>query len=539
MSVRRHKVSSKFGTRNHEFEIFNLFLMQRYRLTASLIPAELPSFLGKLQCAEAQLWGRAGRLALYDLRQLNHLQRTPVHLDDPGVAALRVLRDRLLHGRPRTIKASAPTRPFLVFTDGALEGSQASIGGVLVKPQQDGSASVSGGPVPPEALMRWQSDGKVHVVGLVELYGAVVALRHWRHQLCGERVIVFIDNWPTRPTLDVLIKGAAFVPLWRELLLVLEDPLGSEPTLCWFARVPSKSNIADGPSRADLGDLRPWSLRIDKPVCPLTGELEFPRLQLVFFVNCCSDVKFCAIAWQGRKGEVTGVLSDLRTVQTRKMLFEAHRAGRLPHPQRDTRRAELFLLFWISTLCWQPSSRRELNACGDSCEFADAEVQVTFGMPRGGAIVSQQAHFIVQRALFHEAAVWDAMRLRNSFPATRIHVHAPGGTTKVMPNMPRDFAFMFKWALMRALIRPTSVNPKYQVEPATVLRSDMRSGGVGQPLLRNHLPFRPHRFPGDPHLLHDLSPPGEESCARARECVVAECCAKAKVVASDASKRAP
>ena len=141
-----------------------------------------------------------------------------------------------------------------------------------MKPQQDGSASVSGGPVPPEALMRWQSDGKVHVVGLVELYGAVVALRHWRHQLCGERVIVFIDNWPTRPTLDVLIKGAAFVPLWRELLLVLEDPLGSEPTLCWFARVPSKSNIADGPSRADLGDLRPWSLRIDKPVCPLTGQ---------------------------------------------------------------------------------------------------------------------------------------------------------------------------------------------------------------------------------------------------------------------------
>ena len=237
--------------------------------TASLIPAELPSFLGKLQYAEAQLWGRAGRLALYDLRQLNHLQRTPVHLDDPGVAALRVLRDRLLHGRPRTIKASAPTRPFLVFTDGALEGSQASIGGVLVKPQQDGSASIFGGPVPPEALMRWQSDGKLHVVGLVELYGAVVALRHWRPQLCGERVIVFIDNWPT---LDVLIKGAAFVPLWRELLLVLEDPLESEPTLCWFARVPSKSNIADGPSRADLGELRPWSLRIDKPVCPLTGQ---------------------------------------------------------------------------------------------------------------------------------------------------------------------------------------------------------------------------------------------------------------------------
>ena len=56
-----------------------------------------------------------------------------------------------------------------------------------MKPQQDGSASVFGGPVPPEALMRWQSDGKVHVVGLVELYGAVVALRPRIRQKEGGR----------------------------------------------------------------------------------------------------------------------------------------------------------------------------------------------------------------------------------------------------------------------------------------------------------------------------------------------------------------
>ena len=79
-----------------------------------------------------------------------------------------------------------------------------------MEPQQEGSASVFGGPVPHDVLMHWRSDGIVHVVGLVELYGAIVALRHWRSRFSGKCVIVFIDNWPT---LDVLIKGAAFVPL--------------------------------------------------------------------------------------------------------------------------------------------------------------------------------------------------------------------------------------------------------------------------------------------------------------------------------------
>ena len=41
---------------------------------------------------------------------------------------------------------------------------------------------------------------------------------------------------------------------------------------------------------------------------------------------------------------------------------------------------------------------------------------------------------------------------------------------------------------------------------------------------RDDLAFRSHRFPGDPHsrTLHDLGPPGGESRARARKCLIAE-----------------
>ena len=39
--------------------------------TGKLVPCEMPSFLGKLQCADAQVWGRAGRIAprAWDLLQ--------------------------------------------------------------------------------------------------------------------------------------------------------------------------------------------------------------------------------------------------------------------------------------------------------------------------------------------------------------------------------------------------------------------------------------------------------------------------------------
>ena len=36
--------------------------------SGKLVFRELPSFLGKLQFADAQVWGRAGRMALRDLR---------------------------------------------------------------------------------------------------------------------------------------------------------------------------------------------------------------------------------------------------------------------------------------------------------------------------------------------------------------------------------------------------------------------------------------------------------------------------------------
>ena len=125
------------------------------------------------------------------------------------------------------------------------------------------SAHVFGCEVPSGILDHWRSDGKHHVIGLVELYGAVLALRYWRKYLDDRRVILLLDSWPV---LDTLVKGDANVAMWREVLMVLENPLltvGGLGSFVWtILRAVHRS--------------RSWSSRTCKS-----------RLRSALFQSCC------------------------------------------------------------------------------------------------------------------------------------------------------------------------------------------------------------------------------------------------------------
>ena len=96
-----------------------------------LLPASVPTFVGKLQYADSQVWGRAGKIALGDLRVIGGSGRYPVSLSQEQVDALKVLRLRFTRGKPIRLSASEPSMPHVIFTDGALEAGNASIGGVF------------------------------------------------------------------------------------------------------------------------------------------------------------------------------------------------------------------------------------------------------------------------------------------------------------------------------------------------------------------------------------------------------------------------
>ncbi|CAK9116007.1 unnamed protein product [Durusdinium trenchii] len=213
----------------------------------SVVPSQLPSILGKLQYADAQVWGRAGRLALAQLRELGHTSTQRVQLDPCQLQSFDILKRRLCSGKPRKFVADVVEKPWIIFSDGALEYKDgkaiATIGGVAFPP--GGRPEVFGGFVPDDLMSRWQAGGKTHVIGLVELYAGIVSLLHWKPRITSSRVILFVDNWPA---LDVLVKGTSIEPEWRDMLLCIEDP-EEDQFMLWLARVPSPSNLADHPSR--------------------------------------------------------------------------------------------------------------------------------------------------------------------------------------------------------------------------------------------------------------------------------------------------
>ena len=234
---------------------------------------KLPSYLGKMQFAEAQLWGRAGRLALADLREATLHKAGKIQLTAEASEALSVLRNKFAAGKPKTLTATLPERPHLLFTDGALEyddkgNPKATVGGVLVR--RDGCVFAFGCNVPDEILRTWQVGGKTHVIGLVELYAAIAGLRTWCEFLSKDRVILFIDSWPAY---DTLVKGTSGVKEWRKLLLSLESLDEEHEFLLWISRVPSSSNPSDPPSRGKLSDIFfLGDIHVVDMICPVFGK---------------------------------------------------------------------------------------------------------------------------------------------------------------------------------------------------------------------------------------------------------------------------
>ena len=163
----------------------------------AVVPMAMPSVLGKLEYADSHVWGRAGKLAFADLRELGHAGRSEVPLDDLQVQTLRFLEDRLCSGRPKTLISDDVQRPALIFTDGAWEYDGgvpiATVGGVCLVP--DGHCEIFGASVPGPVMQRC-GDRMVRFtsLGLVVLYACVVAFLHWKPYCAFKASVMFVDN---------------------------------------------------------------------------------------------------------------------------------------------------------------------------------------------------------------------------------------------------------------------------------------------------------------------------------------------------------
>ena len=87
---------------------------------------------------------------------------------------------------------------------------------------------------------------KKQIIFEVETLAALLAVYVWKSEFRNSRVVLFVDNEGTKFSLLKGLSDNACVDSMAELFAELEC---AEHVIAWIARVPSKSNIADPPSR--------------------------------------------------------------------------------------------------------------------------------------------------------------------------------------------------------------------------------------------------------------------------------------------------
>jgi hypothetical protein len=174
-------------------------------------------------------------------------------LDERLAECLQLLAWMLPLCPPRSISVFSDTACWIVYTDGSAEGTErtAAVGGVLVPPG-GGQCEYFAEHIPGEVVERWMSMGSRQIIGQAELLPVLMAKHLWSSKLRMKRVVFYIDNDAARYSLVSMYSPAAFSCEILQGVLVADLACMA---LCWYARVPSAGNLADGPSRVSFDDM--------------------------------------------------------------------------------------------------------------------------------------------------------------------------------------------------------------------------------------------------------------------------------------------
>eukprot|EP00971_Amphidinium_carterae_P351314 6492048-Amphidinium_carterae.1 len=222
---------------------------------------ELQKLRGKLGFAAAQTMGRWPALVLSFLS----LAVVDGKLEVDTKEVLKWFAERLLTIPPREIRVHRGARPWVLFTDGALDQNTASIGAVLLDTGIN-HARWFKSLVPEEFKEVWLESGIVDAICQIELLAIVTAWSTWGRVMRSSKCIAFVDN---NAALDALIKNRSRSTSMRRLLCSLADLDAQFHIMAWFERVPSFSNCADGPSRLKSFNMKGWSDSVCEVVWPV------------------------------------------------------------------------------------------------------------------------------------------------------------------------------------------------------------------------------------------------------------------------------
>ena len=205
---------------------------------------------GRMQFADSQLFGRAGKLCLKAISDHAFVHGAG-KMSAECCNALRRFTAFLQESIPRKIQRATGST-WYIFTDACYEPTapvwKGGLGGFLLD-ELGGQQQYFSHCLSDSELQRLGVPKKKTVIFEAELLAVLLAIKIWSSVLAAQQVVCYIDNNSAR---DVSISGVAR----NECATVLLENLISEEMNCsaymWYARVPSPSNLSDGPSRGDL-----------------------------------------------------------------------------------------------------------------------------------------------------------------------------------------------------------------------------------------------------------------------------------------------
>eukprot|EP00435_Cladocopium_sp_Y103_P015182 s5093_g3.t1 len=215
-------------------------------------PKQAERLRGRMQWFEGYAFGRVAQHSLKVLGEISTRRQKLVHLSDVEMNAVNFLYNRISGATALRVNSTC-LETFLIFTDGACEGESGkvgSIGGVLVSPA--GKLLEHFSTEVPEDFMKLalaHSENPIYELELLPIY---VALALWKTQVISTHVIFYLDNDAARAA---LCKGYGATVVSQTIVhkVMLEE--SRLELKSWYARVPTHSNISDGPNRMDCGEV--------------------------------------------------------------------------------------------------------------------------------------------------------------------------------------------------------------------------------------------------------------------------------------------
>ena len=215
-------------------------------------PKQAERLRGRMQWFEGYAFGRIAQHSLKVLGELSLRQQRVVALNESELSAINFLLSRVKSAEAIRITTTMLDN-YVIFTDGACEGDTektGSVGGVLVGPNgqvlEHFSSKV---PINYMNSLLENSDNPIYELELLPVH---IALLLWSHRLRSSHVVMYLDNDAARAA---MCKGyGATVSAQRIVQKVMEQECSCE-LKTWFARVPTHSNIADGPSRLQCREI--------------------------------------------------------------------------------------------------------------------------------------------------------------------------------------------------------------------------------------------------------------------------------------------